>query len=792
MSKCLEEYEACLIDLLGVSKGDFYITRPKGHIGLSIEGLNAIDLHFVDYRATSSIESIIGMFSLEVIKEEASERKFNSILIHQMDDAVAALAEYAARLPESEDVGGAGIEAIRQLRDLRDAANVLAPIIEGSIRLLKDEQKDFETKKVRAATDLRKTPAERPPVLISEEELEREAVRISDISATEGAWDRLVSQAATFSYALNHAARARERLGALASVVGDQRIRDEFWQEYLRPLAMHFEERAGRPLVSIWDHQSLFWSIAGSVLAFLVLAGVFWPYLGQPSFAGMSAAAAVAIVAGILAGTGRLSGHKIGEERRKVRTYFENALRVGEVRIAGASDQIFAVLDRTVSIPPQADEKGRARNGQLSEAGWKRVTRNDTEFPPLRFASPGAQLPKLLATISSLVAGVTVALAGSLVLTAWPTIGAFSRVWFDPDAPIAHVVREADLRETCEIGSARIAWQTEGHVFLTNVVNPFSLTGGEADVTSIAVENVSAIRYGALPAGVTPCETQASGSSIQVHAPIELSAPISVTMPVGPAVPGSGNIEVSVPAPVIIANIPQTVTQMDPVTKTVETTLVDFNSYLYVAGKRVEPPDAEYKYIVLPFYGSVQNIGGETREAYFNNIYRYYDGREGKGALTTMLGYLGPVKETLAAKLMKGCEVDIDVVGYASDDTFPRETDASNYVLAEGRRAKVIEALFAPTETLTQEMLDHLHVHNGGPPGKVGQAILPLTDPPVTLAQPTRFKDHTEMSDNLADWLTQDDQDATEALARSVVLVIRAEDLVTCRKSAETTATLQQ
>jgi hypothetical protein len=316
---------------------------------------------------------------------------------------------------------------------------------------------------------------------------------------------------------------------------------------------------------------------------------------------------------------------------------------------------------------------------------------------------------------------------------------------------------------------------------------------------------ISQVVYGSKLPNVTSCADIVNGSDVTVHGPevnlpaitveAEVKVPPIELPPAPPITVYAPSQPITVPTPIVIANVPQTATTINPDTKVVTTTLVDFNSHLYVNGVEIPPPSDDFRYVVIPFYGKVEDVHDNDENVYFNNVFNYYHRRGGQESHGQMLGYLNPVLKTLQAKIEKqGCYIALDVIGYASTKEFNHLPKLANLVLAEARRAVVLKAMgltYAPEDSGRVEEGPRLQILNL-PATKNGE----LLDPKLqawerTIEWPVRFNSYEEMHSGpygLSRWFEQADGDPVEALSRSVVLMIQSKDLAGCRTDPDVNA----
>lgn len=468
----------------------------------------------------------------------------------------------------------------------------------------------------------------------------------------------------------------------------------------------------------------------------------------------------------------------------------------GSLPAAGEGAAPAALVSSPIDVTNQANEEGSTN--PLRTGGDGRAPARQYSFPRTK---RGAS--EVAADLFSTVLSVVVAAVLGAAVSSAPMAGLLVSERLLP-RPQAQLIGMTEGREACELALGRILWQDAGE-FMVAASVPAPATAGE--VVSVPAGRVSTIVYGDARSSIEPCKTQDhfyGKAEINVLPAETRILPIETSAAIG----GGTNVTVAT-VPIEVA--------LPPTSGAPARTILQFFSSIFVGGAPMPvrvPDPAQFSYVILPVF--TEDVKQEdaagldpNSPAYAELISHFAACRsdlpiEGILALrcqpsgqTKLEAAIEPISEALATQRKQGCNIAIDVVGFASQKHFdgakPENDDKLNWHLAEGRRLAVLVALgfdpvagaFKPEEDVKGK-LELVSRPAGETASFAGLKLL------------ERFTGHKDMMDTLKGWLKQpEDIDQkkldgfAEALRRSVIIAISNQDLRDCRswEQAEPAAT---
>lgn len=837
---CLEHYNACLVPLLKKNREDLYITAPQTILPQPAQASmpSVLELHFGQYRTNAALDELVGLFSLRQIKEEASEDKYTSILVKQLENCINEVEAFAIRLDNDQ------IEpptALVQIAVLRAAAKAILKADEEADRLWKEEQQlavaaaqaeaakraaatssaSQQARAKRSGTVKQTNPGEQgtgdaPQGGAGTERADMAPAmpaKTSPRTPHSSGFEQLPAHAATFGRILEHARQAKANLADVVRALRDQRVRDRI-RGYLQPLARYYEDRAGRQSIA---SPRVFWLAITALIgagAYLILWNALFPSLGPPTTLGASVAVAMAFAFGLLLWRGRAKDRVVQEAGKRLRQYITSLLKVeawqrdpseGEMLSALNKTFIVGVEEETAPPAPKPSLFKRLREIVLLERGQAREvpTWRDTngDFKPILFVNTGP----VEARGGAIFGAILITFATALVVGLVPAIPRAGVTFLTGWAGDAQIVSYTAGREACEIAKGRIVWQDDTQIYLA----------GGSDTIAVRRDQIAQIRYAGADTTITPCHTQKDFF-------------------------GKGNIEVVVPEPkvhLVVAPAPDasdvTITTV-PIEVTIPgdppRSVLQFYSSVFVDGVpfRPNPPsEVEWNHVIMPLFTNEVKLQDKTLRPvdseYADRILHFAicgstDLQLDQASAALKEGWcqgwevgppisvaeaIKPITEALALQRQRGCSIAIDVMGFASDKPFEGADEARsaelNWLLAEGRRAAVLLALGFSASSGEFELT--------GAEKNDGVGTLDLTSPPTEspaalsgLPWSARFQNAAEMATNLKGWLyaadtppadmTEEQGRFAESLQRSVVIDISRKDLAECRTASAPDATV--
>lgn len=395
-----------------------------------------------------------------------------------------------------------------------------------------------------------------------------------------------------------------------------------------------------------------------------------------------------------------------------------------------------------------------------------------------------------------------------------------------PFWPTQHKVQllaHAEARDVCELGYGTIVWQDPGQFYIRDD------TGGLSTVSKSAVARVV---YDHPQANIRSCDTSApSAMPVKVEGtftpmPVTLAAPAVNVLVAPQVVAAAPMVATDSLSNLTVTTIPVQI-QLPPSSdgQAGSSVLQVYSSVVFDGTTRQVEGDGSWSYVVLPIFtdrvesGSIGPRPNTTEYADF--VYQFATCKsditpkpsgwckyELAPADQSLLQVLEPISRALWLQRKQGCNIELEVRGYASQRSFDgvNDSDPMNWLLAEGRRVAVLQALgFEPSGKfgsvhikdgkLTADAQDETSppIPSVRVPGSLSisapEALLP---PPPNSNWPAYFQDQKGMKQGLEKWLVDAKVQASnnssdrleEAFQRSVVLALKSEDLSTCRTGA--------
>lgn len=803
VGECLELYRKCLDHLLGENDEDLYVTARRSRISPT-DALDGLELHFGQYRANSTIDQLIALFSLKEIKEEANESKYHSTLTRQLDNSADEVAAFADRLGDPSITLQAAFAPAAQKpvsfsaglspeARLGLAVTQIAVLSQAAAGILKADTTAAQIWRAQlpagaGGQQATTTPGPRNGLA-------------SDVR------DRLARHGATFARILAYVRVSKLHLDDLARVLRDQRVRDRVW-DYLRPLARYYEERAGRQPGVSWR---TFWLIVAAVSGggtYLLLWNAFLPNLGPPTVTATLIAVAIGYAVGWLTWRGRAKDRLVKRASERLRAYVQAVLRIDDQQQVANDGEILSILNKAFAVQvadPAAPQPRRRLRDIVMDSIWPdrenagglpKWRGDDGEVRPIWFAHAGSVEAGPLVIGGSLLLTFVSAVAIGLI----PALPRAGVALVPPRSDDTQIISYAAGRETCELARGRIVWQDDSQIFLA----------GKDTTIAVKRDQIAQIRYFGTDSTIQPCRTQDDfygKTDIHVDVP-EPKVQIIQT----PTVDGQPDVTV--------ATMPVTM-QIPALADKPAHSVLEFYSNVFVDGVSVpvsSPEPDKWAYVILPiFVDEVKQPPPPKldpgRKAYDDFVYHFAVCRSDLGQKPSywcddpgaprapeakpdhigLVEAIEPIKEALATQRQQGCSIAIDVRGFASEKGFDGADDSTglNWRLAEGRRVAVLLALginpedgkFQPNEGKTAQA--------SATTTSVGMLDLVPAAPVAGLSWPARFADYNEMHTGLESWLhpvgiSQEAQDRfAEAFRRSVVIAIWRADLAGCRPPDE-------
>ena len=754
MSRIRPLYEACFTSYMGENETGFSVTSPtyrlvdatadetqvaprqRDNPGPQAPPPDArpaarrtaaavFDLKFSDYQVTSGIESLVGLISLERAREESDERLLKSTIKRQLGETADDVRGYVERLGNEE-------------------ATLLAVYTDLKAQKLVNDYLDREADRVVSGKPVGKDSPSPPPKADSRLSIELTVIQTIILEAaarelaagmattkSDGSSDaqavaaktRFTAEADTYLDVLSYVRKVKGRLTVLEAGLRREDLRKAIG-DYLVPIARHYD---GRRAVVALAPRLILYSLSAviGVTTFLIVANIRWPYFGQPGGAALFAVI-IAMGLGMRATVGPLNAAALARQRERLRNYLET-VRLNRER----SEDFLEIMDGRLAVgkrPPADTDK------------------HPTPVPPgfeFRRAGAVAANPLLQAAMAVVVAGVA-ALACAVPGVLPPAVAAYLVANDISEATPVQALRRVAGRELCEVVEGDVAWQDGEQVYA--VVRPARGSGGPTwSIAAIARSDATELRFGPAMIEVEPCATQAVQTS-------EFS----------------------------IANIPVTITTEAGDGTSSSTTTLDVRSNLFIDGEQVTllpPPELDKRLLIVPLSQiSVEEVTtfDAERAGYFGRIFDFY---LDKNPVLIEENWILPIREALLASVEAGCAIEIEAFGYASDMRFPQENEWSNYYLAEGRRAYVLEKLGftnGSSEVRLEGKEGVLRLVGGTGQRPLNGAFMPFTP---------SFGSYDEMIEHLGKWYSEPSE-ATErlqeSLVRSVIISISQKSIASC------------
>lgn len=836
------------------SKGWSEVKAPPATAAI-YELVDALNVHYASYNVNARIDDVTKLISVDAITDQLGLNRYLHLVDVSLTDCAKSIDTYLDQLGEpAQEIGV--LESLLEIAeapiapaesDVHQAEGLLAqaqaayavtqttasspiagqhPGLTGSPTVagrkgkgkgsqaflreakeaLRDSQEQFRRVREKVDADIRQM-------------LSRPVTQLAILSAAE---QRLGSdlrpdlklalqpEGGAYQESLRRIAEARERLQELADTLRDQGTRKKIG-DYAGPIFAAYEKGSARPLRRFAPG---FWRFVSAALGGLVGSwgvALVWPYEGSPPWLLWFAGAMIGAAIGTTFPSGptsRVTVKRAGEQFRK---QLQSMLGRDFQQSDPPELDSLKILDTRVWIgtPPSPPPKKRWWNifrpsptggpaarvvvrAPARDAGPVGASPAVRSIPTVSF--PGAEGGEAKQSKGWRKAGIsfTVAFGAGLIVTAGPYAASWASSVFGP-RPQAQLIGTGGDQQACEIASGRLVWQDADQLVVevaaqppsplsANKMGANSPSGGEPPITTVIViprAKLSTVVFRSPQPGVAPCSH--AGES---------------------------------PGPVTVSNNLMTVSQADPTEVSTPTHILAVTNQIYVEGQLVRVVAPLERYVVVPLplrvadmnYPYAREDPGRTK--YFQGIYDLYQKHRDLVDASVEI-----IRTALASSLDAGCDVTIDVQGFASRREFVNENDLSNLYLAEGRRNAVLTVLgfgnlnaskfaWVPGEWGSTQM-------RGDKWRRGTLRLAPIAKPlavhgaPVSIA--SRFASFEEMTDSLHQWYAEpaaaDTQDETaaelgaqatprpvapvptaeaafrEAIARSVVIGILQSDL---------------